>query len=272
MGIRRHEGLFIVMAIIFGGCASTTHPIATADDNKDNNHIIVKSKNTSDNGSNDKVIFKGKNNILEFDYASSEYKSANHNNVIIVDGNQNNTKIIQKNVKDFSNASHDTLLIKGNKQKNEIMDSNETTSANGSSGKNVVSSNHESIQPEADYKDFSDDTDEVYIEEVDSMYKIKDAFTYYINKSKKGDASAFYRVGLFYQNGIGIRINALKAIQYFEISARKNYADAQYILGDIYENGFLEISPDMQKASYYYALAAKNGNENARQKLKEISN
>ena len=59
-------------------------------------------------------------------------------------------------------------------------------------------------------------------------------------------------MGDIYFSGFGVEKNRLKAIEYYEKAAQKNYSPAYINLGAIYEEGIDEISPDYGKAFERY--------------------
>jgi len=71
-------------------------------------------------GNGDKVVIKGKNNIVEFDYDSSAYKG-HHHNTIVLEGNMNNITMTRKNVHDSYTNSHDKITFKGDSEKPKWM-------------------------------------------------------------------------------------------------------------------------------------------------------
>jgi Sel1 repeat len=283
-----------LILIIICSCSQskTIGKKTTADD--DNNVVIVNSKNTTHNSTgNGKTIFEGKNNLIEVSYDSSNYQGKNINSTTIIRGSQNNIQIKQNKVTSYAENTNDTFIIAGNKQKIELSGSNITDTEKDKSDKTVLakkstkddlnsvtairdeSSNtpafiFEVKNLEEDSLTYFSDTVLIVIEEKDEPIKIRDAINFYFNEIKNGNARGYYKIGLFFQTGIGTKVNSLKTEEYFEIAARKGIAEAQFSLGYIYEAGFWKIQPNKEKAIYYYKLAAAQGNKDAQERLDEI--
>jgi hypothetical protein len=264
--------LCIPLLINLLGCSSnkTISSIRPADDCRNNNHIVVKSKNSQSDPNGDNIVIKGRNNLVEFDYDSSSYVGKNHHNTLVIEGNQNNVTLIQKKVHDSSQNSHDKIILKGDSEK--LKDGLENTTVTSKNSNQIIFlSGSKGTVNAPDSLNSVDDTATIYIPEKKRKLNVRDAFNFYMSEAKQGNTAAIYKIGEFYQLGTGTSINATKAIEYYELAARKNNVDAQFMMGFIYQDGFKEIQPDKQKAIYYYTLAANNGNTDAYNQLNYLT-
>jgi hypothetical protein len=286
--------IFPLTLIIFCSCSHTKVIGKKSNTSDDNNVVIVNSKNTNHNSTgNGKTIFEGKNNLIEISYDSSNYQGKNINTTTIIKGSQNNIRVKQNKITSYAQNTNDTFIIAGNKQKIELSGSNITDIEKDKSGKTVIakkSTKDELNTVTAVKKETSNmpdfifeiknleeesityfsDTALIQIEEKNEPIKVRDAINFHFNEIKNGNAKGYYKIGLFFQAGIGTKVNSLKAEEYFEIAARKGIAEAQFSLGYIYEAGFWKIQPNKEKAIYYYKLAASQGNKDAQERLDEI--
>jgi TPR repeat protein len=149
-------------------------------------------------------------------------------------------------------------------------DSNKT--ATGVHVEEIICTKEENLNMDKDYNNYDYSITEIYIEEVDSTFRAKDALAYYIKKAKAGSADAFYRIGRFYEDGMGVVSDHVKACEYFEVAAGKNSPVAQYVLGDIYQNGEPGVPIDLKRAKYFFALAVKHKYSDSAKRLKDLEN
>lgn len=231
-----------------------------------NNVVIVNSKNALDFGSsNDKVIFKGENNIVEINNEGSTFNSKNSNNVMIVEGDQNAVLVNQAGITDTSGNSHDTTIVKGDRLRREysakaVLDAKLLHQKSSSDSITNASIKKQYIPQNDDDESVFFAADElIFVPELDSLVTIGEAIDYYNSETLKRNMEAYYKLGTFYQFGVGTKRNIPKALEYFEIAARNNHVVAQYTLGSIYKDGFMSVLPNAEKAEYYFKLAAKNG-------------
>lgn len=98
-------------------------------------------------------------------------------------------------------------------------------------------------------------------------YGCRMAAEYMTIAAKAGDIVAQCCLGIFYVYGVGVETDGTLGIEWLKKAAEQNMAYAQFTLGECYEKG---DGTDMEKAEYYYKLAAENGNEEAVEKLKQI--
>ena len=93
-----------------------------------------------------------------------------------------------------------------------------------------------------------------------------ETFVNILNKAKKGDADAQYSIGLCYYHGIGLMINYIKAIKWFQEAAEQGFSDAQYLLAQCYENG-TGVSKNELLAEKWLNIAIMNGFKNEKKAL-----
>jgi hypothetical protein len=74
---------------------------------------------------------------------------------------------------------------------------------------------------------------------------------------KEYDLDAQFKLGYYYDKGIGTEINKSRALELYEIAAKKNHKMAQNNLGLLYEKGE-EVEKDLEKAFYWFNRAESN--------------
>lgn len=79
------------------------------------------------------------------------------------------------------------------------------------------------------------------------------------------DPFAQYIVGLNYYYGKGVEEDIQKAFQWYRKAAENGEDHAQYEMGMVYE-----VGGDMENAKKWYSLSAAQGNEKAKEKMKEF--
>lgn len=76
--------------------------------------------------------------------------------------------------------------------------------------------------------------------------------------AEDGNAEAQYQLGRCYANGLGVEIDMVEAVRWFNLSAEQGMAMAQYALGNCYYYGY-GVEPDCVKAVEWYVEAANRG-------------
>ena len=98
----------------------------------------------------------------------------------------------------------------------------------------------------------------------------KKAIEYYEMAAKKGNANAQATLGVFYRHGNhGLTQSSKRAIEFYRLAAHQGHPTAQLNLGVIYANGE-GIEQSNSKARELWTKAAAQGHENAIQYLKII--
>lgn len=86
-----------------------------------------------------------------------------------------------------------------------------------------------------------------------------------------GDAKSQKNLGNAYQDGLGVKKDYVKAVEWYQKAAEQGYAEAQCILGAHYVQG-KGVEQDYVKAVDWYRKAAEQGYEKAKQRLKKSGN
>ena len=88
------------------------------------------------------------------------------------------------------------------------------------------------------------------------------AFEWMYKAAEAGFAKAQYNLGEMYYRGHGVQADFNKFEYWIRKSANQGYADAQIVLGDAY------LTVDINESIRWYRLAADQGNERAKDKLR----
>ncbi len=88
------------------------------------------------------------------------------------------------------------------------------------------------------------------------------AFEYYSLATKQGNAKAQAALGSCYEHEIGCGKDLKKAFENYGLAAKQNNAEGQAALGACYEHG-IHCEKDLKKAFEYYSLAAEQKNAEA---------
>ena len=88
--------------------------------------------------------------------------------------------------------------------------------------------------------------------------------------AKRGNATAQYNLGLFYDQGIhGLTQSSKRAFEYYTLAAEQGDAEAQYSLGRMYAIGD-GIETSNSKAREWWTKSAAQGNEEAINGIKHL--
>jgi TPR repeat protein len=79
-----------------------------------------------------------------------------------------------------------------------------------------------------------------------------------INAAEKGDPQAQRKLGIYYENGLGVPVDLEKAVYWFNEAAKNGDAEAQYFLGNYYKSGRI-VKQDIKEAVVLYTMAAEQG-------------
>jgi TPR repeat protein len=85
-----------------------------------------------------------------------------------------------------------------------------------------------------------------------------EAFALFQAGTEHGDAASMNYLGFAYYSGVGVTQDYVKAREWYEKAAGKDYADAIYNLGLLYQNG-QGVAQDYDKARELYEKAADKG-------------
>jgi len=100
--------------------------------------------------------------------------------------------------------------------------------------------------------------------------KYQKALKTYMQIAKDG-MIAKYNIGYLFENGLGVKKDIKKALQFYQMSANDGYDKAALLVGNAYIKG-IGVKKDIRKAIYYYKIAAKEGNKKAIKILNIIKN
>lgn len=96
------------------------------------------------------------------------------------------------------------------------------------------------------------------------------AFMLWQHRVQHKDNIAQNYLGIHYHLGLGVEQNILKAVEWYELSAKAGNPDAQRNLGSLYESGRLG-KRDFEEAYVWLYAAYQQGNKQAAKTLKTIS-
>lgn len=99
----------------------------------------------------------------------------------------------------------------------------------------------------------------IYIVQGKISGSLQDGFKWVEKASKKGDATALYNLGYFYDKGIGTLINKQKAFEYYSAADKAGISWAANQLGNMYYTG-TGVYQDYGKAFQAYLKSANAGN------------
>ena len=87
------------------------------------------------------------------------------------------------------------------------------------------------------------------------------------NWTKKGKAWAMEALAQRYRDGVGVKQSDEKAVELYEMAAKRGNANAQAMLGVFYDQGSHGLTQSDKRAIEYYTLAAEQGNAEAQYNL-----
>ena len=87
------------------------------------------------------------------------------------------------------------------------------------------------------------------------------------NWTKKGKAWAMSLLGHRYRLGVGVKQSDKKAVELYEMAAKRGDAGAQAVLGGFYREGIHGLTQSYKRAFEFYTLAAEQGNAGAQSDL-----
>ena len=104
------------------------------------------------------------------------------------------------------------------------------------------------------------------VKDESSTQNQKKGFEYF---TKVNNHETVYAIGLCYEYGLEVKINADSAFSNFHNYNYQTYPLIQYALGRCYEEG-IGIEVNVREAKRYFQLSAENGNIDAQNRLKEF--
>ena len=100
--------------------------------------------------------------------------------------------------------------------------------------------------------------------------KYKKAYQTFMQVANDGMVAKF-NIGYMYEQGLGVKKDINKAINFYILSANDGYSVAQNTLGNAYLKG-IGVKKDIKTAIRYYQLSAQQKNKNAIKALNDIQN
>ena len=98
------------------------------------------------------------------------------------------------------------------------------------------------------------------------------AATYFVRAAKNGNTEGQYRLASLLENGFGVSKDAQSALYWYRCAANNGHVAAQYHLGCMYEVGYPVEERSVEKAIVWYQKAAQAGHEQAKNRLKQLTN
>ena len=95
------------------------------------------------------------------------------------------------------------------------------------------------------------------------------ALSWYERAADQKFAKAFYKIGYFYENGLGVGKDVTKAFTFYEKAANLGYIKAEVEVGKAYASG-RGLLRDVEKAKIYLGRAAEKGDRIAARLLREL--
>ena len=90
-------------------------------------------------------------------------------------------------------------------------------------------------------------------------YPTREEIEQWMREAKADNVEAQYQLGICYANGYGVKIDMIKAMEYFEAAANQGHTEALYQMGNSYYYGY-GVPLDYSKAVDYWEEAALRGN------------
>ena len=110
-----------------------------------------------------------------------------------------------------------------------------------------------------------------YMDGVGVKQSDKKAVELYEMAAKRGNATAQNDLGVFYEHGRrGVTQSNRRAIEYYTLAANQGHPTAQFNLGCIYTNGGEGIEQSYSKAREWFTKAAAQGEKSAIKALKRL--
>lgn len=97
-----------------------------------------------------------------------------------------------------------------------------------------------------------------------------EAFKYFKLAADQDYNPSLVRLGFMYLDGVGVGRDKDAAVVRFKVAAWDGCLNAQIILGLIFEHGDLYVLGNMERAWRYYKMAAKQGSQDAQNKVEWI--
>ncbi len=90
--------------------------------------------------------------------------------------------------------------------------------------------------------------------------------------AKRGDFDAQFSVGAAYEYGRGVKRDLKQAFYWYKKAASNGHHRAQYKVGEFYERGLGGVKKDIRNAKIWYRLATMGNVREARARLRQLEN
>jgi TPR repeat protein len=100
---------------------------------------------------------------------------------------------------------------------------------------------------------------EIYLDGIGTEVNFEKAF-FWLSKAAKSDVEAKYLLGFMYENGLYVKQDNLKALSFYEASAKNGGLLAQFNVAMMYKEGKGGIKKDMNKAMMWLEKASLSKN------------
>lgn len=217
-------------------------------------------------GNGDKVIFRGSDNEVIFEYLNAFFRSKDSKDVLIVEGDGNTYRMTHSNVIDNSVGSCDTIILRGDRNHIQMLNSYFMDNRQGHDT-TVVREMNDSYRL-LDVSGIAilsvSDSTENKLSHV--WLSIDEVISQYGKAAASGDAMSAYYLGELFQQGVGVPVQPAKALYYYQIAADAGLREAMLALGYLYEGHYVGVPHDTELAAHWYDLAAKKGDPSAVQR------
>lgn len=85
------------------------------------------------------------------------------------------------------------------------------------------------------------------------------AFTWYMKSGADGDGDGYFRLGMIYDDGIGVTQDSPRALGYFKAAAGMGVAEAQYNVGTLLVSAHGGVKRDWTEGLAWLIVAGRNG-------------
>ncbi len=204
-----------------------------------------------------------------YKYFNSFFNTKMKREILIIDEFNNEMKLRNSGSLGSYEGSCDSLIMKGEINSFEILQKYFIKILGSRNDSVFITNSFFTIENNKEWTKISDTVRIVNIF-TETITNTREAYNFYLTEAIAGNYNATFYIGEIYHLGLGTEIDIEKAEYYYLIAAKDGHPEAQSSLGYIYENDFFKVGEDIAKAKYWYKLSAKNGNEYAKERLKSI--
>lgn len=219
-------------------------------------------------GNGDKVIFRGSDNELIFEYLNAFFRSKDSKDVLIVEGDGNTYRMTHRNVIDNSVGSCDTIILRGSGNHIQMLNTYFMDNRQGHDTTVVREMNESYRLLDVSGMAILSVSDSTENKLTHVWLSIDQVISQYGKAAASGDAMSAYYLGELFQQGVGVPVQPAKALYYYQIAADAGQRDAMFAMGYLYEGNFEGVPQDTELAEHWYDLAAKKGDPSALQRVR----